>query len=115
MAAYLGNRFDIFRTDELIVFLWAQRSVYNATVAVSDSGAITKPQAFQRLVLPRSSTAFLSSGLHKAQQCLVCKALNQLSLNLVSSIRSGIVSYSLLQPCRVLLNIPDQMKKTRLQ
>ncbi|CAE7666879.1 POLH, partial [Symbiodinium microadriaticum] len=46
VAAYLSNRFDLLRTEELIVFLWA----------------------FRRLVLSQSSTAFLSKGLHKVHQ-----------------------------------------------
>ncbi|CAJ1366020.1 unnamed protein product [Effrenium voratum] len=43
VSLYIGNRFHLLRADEIIVFLWA----------------------FQRLVIPRSSTAFLSRGLHQ--------------------------------------------------
>lgn len=42
----MEHRFDLLKPEEIIVFLWA----------------------FQRLVVPRSSTAFLLRGLHKAHE-----------------------------------------------
>ena len=70
-----------------------------------------KSKAFQRLVLPKSSTAFLSGGLHKAGTMGLDLGFRVDSCWIRLQKTGGKTAYSPKGGCKVLLALPETITK----